>query len=134
VRERLAAWEAEASNPRSGFADIAPGIVDALQRELTFEQEAPSVPVDTSEAAARKVEGKSAYWRAEIYALIKGCGALGATEREIEHALHLSGNTVRPRLWELEGNAPAGRPPRVATIYKSPEKRDGARVYRIVER
>lgn len=94
-----------------------------------FEQEPPSVPVDTSEAAARKVEGKSAYWRAEIYALLTSCGALGATEREIEHALHLSGNTVRPRLWELEGNAPAGRPLRVALIRKTPRKRDGARVY-----
>jgi len=88
--------------------------------------------VDTSEAAARKVEGKSAYWRAEIYALLKSCGALGATEREIEHALHLSGNTVRPRLWELEGNAPAGRPPRPRLIRKSEEKRGGMRVYQIV--
>ena len=92
-----------------------------------FDQEPPSVCVDTSEAAAQRVRKDTAYWRAEIYAVIKNRG--GATEREIEEALGLSGNTVRPRLWELEGNAPAGRPVRVPVIRKSEEKRGGMRVY-----
>lgn len=91
--------------------------------------EAPSVPVDTSEAAAAKIVGKAARLREAVYLYLKAVGSRGATERELEEALGLRGNTLRPRLWELEGNAPAGKPPRPRRIQKTPEKREGARVY-----
>jgi hypothetical protein len=101
---------------------------EAVTHPTLFDQEPPSVPVDTSEHAAERVRPDTAYWRAEVYGVIKARG--GATCREIAQALNLNENTVRPRLWELEGNAPAGRPGRVPVIRKSAEKRGGMRVYR----
>jgi hypothetical protein len=92
----------------------------------------PSVPVDTSEAAAAKIVPRAARDRARIYAYIVSCGDYCATEREIENALGIAGNTVRPRLWELEGNAPAGRPRPPRLIYKPGVKRGGMRGYRAV--
>jgi predicted transcriptional regulator len=40
--------------------------------------------------------------RAEVLAYIEGRAAMGACAFEVEAALGLSGNTVRPRLRELE--------------------------------
>jgi hypothetical protein len=95
-----------------------------------FTQEPPSAAVDTSEAAALKVQVIAGTLRAIVLGAIRSRGSRGATERELEHLLALPGNTIRPRLWELEGNVPAGRPLRQAFIYKSDEKRDGMRVYK----
>jgi len=101
----------------------------ALSDPSLFEQEPPSAAVDTSETAAQKVHPRTAYWRARIVDYIKSCGMRGATEREVEQHFGFSGNYVRPRLWEAEGNAPAGRPLRAPLIRKGAAKRDGARIY-----
>lgn len=93
--------------------------------------EPPSVPIDTSEDAALAVMDKTHQLRERIYTFLHGCSRHGATEREIEFALRMmgQGSTIRPRLWELEGNVPAGRSPRPARIVKTDTKRDGMRVY-----
>lgn len=63
---------------------------------------APSVPAPTSEAAALAVEasGTVARQAAAILAYLR-TRPDGATAAEIEAALGLSGNAVRPRLLEL---------------------------------
>lgn len=91
--------------------------------------EAPSVPVDTSEEAAAVIRPSASQIRDRVYSHLLACGVFGATEREIEGALALGGNTVRPRLWELEGNAPAGKRPPPRQITKTLTKRAGMRVY-----
>jgi hypothetical protein len=91
--------------------------------------EPPSVPIDTSETAAREIRDRCARIQARVLERIVASGAFGATEREIEESLALSGNTVRPRLWELEGNAPAGKRPPPRRIAKTLVKRRGMRVY-----
>lgn len=99
-----------------------------------YEQEPPSVPVDTSEAAALGMYGKTGRIAANVLSFIRARGPRGATLRELAQALRLNENTARPRVWELEGNVPAGRRPRPALIYKSEEKREGMRVYRAITR
>ncbi len=99
-----------------------------------FTQEPPSVPVDTSEAAALEMHTKRGRLCAHVLSFIRGRGPRGATLREIAQALRLNENTARPRCWELEGNVPAGRLPRPALIYKSEQKREGMRVYLAVPR
>lgn len=93
--------------------------------------EPPSVPIDTSEDAALRVMDRTAQLRARILAYITAYRRYGATEREIERGLDMEGqgSTVRPRLWELEGNVPAGRSPRARLIAKTLTRRDGMRVY-----
>jgi hypothetical protein len=97
-----------------------------------YTQEPPSVPIDTSEAAALEIQTKAGSIRASVLSFIRGRGPRGATLREIAVALRLSENTARPRTWELCGNVPAGRMPRPPLIYMSDQKRDGMRVYRAV--
>jgi predicted transcriptional regulator len=58
--------------------------------------------VDTSVAAAEIIRPSAAAIRARVADHVARCGDFGATEQEIEQALALPGNTVRPRLWELE--------------------------------
>lgn len=93
--------------------------------------EPPSVPIDTSEEAALGIMDRSGQLRARILAHLEACRRRGATEREVERALDMEGqgSTVRPRLWELEGNVPAGRNPRPRLIVKTLAKREGMRVY-----
>ncbi len=120
-----------ADQPQMSFSD--PDYMDKLNAALpSFAQEPPSVAIDTSEAAALAIQPKAGTLRSRVLSVIRGRGPRGATEREIEYVLRLPGNTVRPRLWELEGNVPAGRRPRTALIYKSEEKREGMRVYKAV--
>jgi hypothetical protein len=96
--------------------------------------EPPSVPVDTSEDAAERIAGRAAHDRARILAHIKSLpSSFGATCREIAVALDLNENTVRPRLWELEGNAPAGKPKLPRLIQKLAGRRAGMRPYCAVE-
>lgn len=66
--------------------------------ELSF-RKPPSVPVPTSEAAARKVNPDAL--RSKVLEFIRAKGEEGATDCEIQAALGLSGDTQRPRRWEL---------------------------------
>lgn len=90
----------------------------------------PSVPVDTSEQAAQRMAPHAGRLVEQVYAYVKARGEFGATEAEIEHGLTLPGNTVRPRLWTLCGNAPAGQPKPRARIWMTDERREKRRVYR----
>lgn len=90
----------------------------------------PSVPVNTSEAAAESIAPFTANVRDMIHAYIRGCGRThGATLREIAQVLGLNENTARPRCWELEGNAPKGQPKPPRLIQKSAVVRNGMRAY-----
>ena len=50
----------------------------------------------TSLEAKRKIEPKIGSINAKVYDYIVRCGLRGATDQEIEAALRLDGNTVRP--------------------------------------
>lgn len=59
----------------------------------------------TSLAARDSIRDKAPSIRERIYALIAELPNVGATRDEIELILKLSGNTVRPRVKELLGEA-----------------------------
>jgi len=62
---------------------------------------APSVPIDTSEAAAASVSPEpAATWRERCYRIV--CAG-GATCEEVELATGLRHQSCAARLWELEG-------------------------------
>ena len=63
--------------------------------------EPPSVPVATSVAAAKALGSKAGRDRARVLDFIRERGAAGATDEETQAALNLSGDTQRPRRWEL---------------------------------
>lgn len=90
----------------------------------------PAVAVDTSREAAARIEGHTNRIREAIYLWLSTQGARGATAGEIEVALGISGSTVRPRLRELQGDAPWANGKLPARIVRLSEKRDGMRVYR----
>ena len=56
----------------------------------------------TSQAAAEAIAPTTGTLRAEVYAFLKLRGEQGATDEEIQRALHMEGNTARPRRRELE--------------------------------
>lgn len=47
---------------------------------------------------------RRALQRRRILSLIRRAGRRGMTRQEIEDALHMSGDSVRPRVWELRVN------------------------------
>jgi hypothetical protein len=92
----------------------------------------PAVAVDTSLAAAARIQPHTARVREAIYLWLKTQGARGATAGELESALALSGSTVRPRLRELQGDAPWAKGKLPVRIRRLSEKRDGMRVYQVL--
>ena len=90
--------------------------------------EPPAQPVDTSRAAAARVQGHTHRIREAIFLWLRTQGAHGATAGEITQALGLNPSTVRPRLRELEGSAPWALN-LMRRIVRTSEKRDGMRVY-----
>lgn len=69
--------------------------------QMAIDFEPPSNGVRTSDAAAESVAGVSAEMRRRVLEHIRSCGDHGCTAEEIEDALGIPGNSVRPRLWEL---------------------------------
>ena len=63
----------------------------------------PHSEPDTSRAAAKSMRTRAPVLRAQVYAFICSRSS-GATNEEIQDGLGLSGDTVRPRVWELRGN------------------------------
>lgn len=55
----------------------------------------------TSRAAAVAIDEHTDTIRERVFDFISAQGVFGATRDEVELALHLSGNTVRPRVKEL---------------------------------
>jgi hypothetical protein len=91
---------------------------------------APSVPVDTSISAANATRPHLNRLEQEVYDTLRRLG--GLTALELEAITGMKGSTLRPRLWSLCGNAPAGCPKPAARIWMTDEKRRGARVYRVL--
>lgn len=89
----------------------------------------PHVAVDTSREAAARIQGRTNRLREAVILFIRAQGARGATAGEIELGLGLSGSTVRPRLRELEGDAPWAEGKLPARIQRSPEVRNRMHVY-----
>ena len=59
-------------------------------------------PQRTSLAAAEKVFPKTGSLKRKVYEHFLSCGEFGATDQEIENALNISGNTVRPTRQSLQ--------------------------------
>lgn len=85
----------------------------------------PSMPIDTSEDAAEAIKPDAAAIRERVFDYVRATGVFGAIEQEIEGGLGLPGNTVRPRLWELENDG------RIVKSTRTRQTRAGrkARVY-----
>lgn len=66
-----------------------------------FMESAPHSGMRTSKDAAADIRPHVATLRSKVLAYVAACGERGATAQEVETALQLSGNTVRPRLVEL---------------------------------
>lgn len=64
---------------------------------------APYSEPTTSKDAATSIGSVAATLRELVYNKLASLEN-GATEQELEVLLNLTGNTLRPRLWELEGN------------------------------
>jgi len=88
----------------------------------------PAQPVDTSLAAAAKIQGHTARIREAVFQYIRVTG--GATAGEIATGCGLNPSTVRPRLLELEGRASWAKGKLPARIIRTPERRNGMRIYR----
>ena len=106
---------------------IPPALTYEPPRELYLPLERPSVPVDTSEAAAESMKGIAGRQRAMVLFHLKAKGAEGATALELESALGLSGSSIRPRLWELENH---GDIVKTKETRRTPSGRQ-ARVYKV---
>jgi hypothetical protein len=65
-----------------------------------FTGSVPAAPDPRSREAAEGIAPVAGSLRARVLALIVARGVM--SEQEVEQALGLPGNTVRPRLWELE--------------------------------
>ena len=104
------------------------GSLTGFGRTLTF-WDPPAQPVDTSLAAAAQIKGHTARIRQAIYLWLRTQGTHGGTEREISAALSLNSSTTRPRLRELEGDAPwaKGKVPRL--VARTEARREHMRVY-----
>ena len=76
---------------------------DATELPLWMQPGPPSVPVDTSEEAANRIQPHAATLRQRVVAFIRAQGPRGATAHEITAALAMDPSTVRPRLREAEG-------------------------------
>jgi hypothetical protein len=81
-------------------------------------ESAPNSGSRTGRDAAADIVPHIVTLRARVLAYLASRGELGATAEEIQFDLHLSGNTVRPRLVEL------GPPPKgTDCIYRTGETR-----------
>jgi hypothetical protein len=61
----------------------------------------PSSGPGTSEEAAESMQGCARQLRARVLDYITAHGADGCTDQEIQEGLSMSGDTERPRRWEL---------------------------------
>lgn len=75
---------------------------------------------ETSRAAAVAIDNNADNIRWRVFDFVRSRGNYGATREEIENALFLTGNTVRPRIKELLGETKKHETPR---IKRAPFKR-----------
>lgn len=90
---------------------------------------------ETSRAAARMMQrtGKAEMDRVEVLAYIRSAGAKGRTDREMQDALEMSGDSQRPRRNELAGNGRISRThPFWPVLIHKQDKRNGCVVWVVV--
>ncbi len=80
---------------------------------------------DTSKAAAVGVGKRANHYREQVYGHIQRAGETGATDREMQAELGMSGDTQRPRRWELARKRDGIGP----LIRMNGEKRKGCAVW-----
>jgi hypothetical protein len=61
-------------------------------------------PTSQSAAASVSKSGRALIDRERVYQCVLASGKRGMTRGDLEDALSLDGNTLRPRVWELLGN------------------------------
>jgi len=90
---------------------------------------APHSEPTTSLEAAQALTGRAEV-REEVFSFVRDRGDRGATAEEIQEGLDREGNTVRPRLWELTGQA-RGFPVRITKTEQRRQTKGhrSARVY-----
>lgn len=81
---------------------------------MTFDFDAPEPliltaphngkPTSQSAAASITRSGRALIDRERVYQAVLASGVRGMTRKDLEEALQLDGNTLRPRVWELLGN------------------------------
>lgn len=86
----------------SDWCDCKPAPVDTRSGHLWPDRAPPSSNDSTSKSAAELIKPVARQVRDLVLRFIESEG--GATSEEIQDALGLSGDTVRPRVWELRGN------------------------------
>lgn len=69
--------------------------------QVSIDFDPPSNGTATSDAAASSIRPHAETLRAFVYQFVRSRGDYGATRHEIEAAIGLAGNTVRPRVCEL---------------------------------
>jgi len=106
-------------NPTAGRQDFEVSLFDP-----------PAQRVDTSLAAAAQIKGRTARIRQAIVLWLKT--QVDATEREISTALGLNPSTTRPRLRELEGDAPWAKGKLPKLITRTERRRLGMRCYEAI--
>lgn len=87
----------------------------------------PSVPGETSEEAAERIEPSVETLRGKVLRFVRSCGDNGATDEEVQDALSMNPSTERPRRIELErlgfvqdsGKIRLTRSNRKAVVWKS---------------
>ena len=83
---------------------------------------------ETSRAAAVAIDRNAENIRGRILDYIRSCGIYGATREEIENTLHLTGNTVRPRIKELLGETKKHETPMIERAKHMRKSRSGLSV------
>jgi hypothetical protein len=81
----------------------------------------PSSGPGTSEEAAESMQGSARQLRAQVLEYIRAHGADGCTDQEVQDGLSMSGDTQRPRRWELYRE---GRIKKTGTTRKSASGRN----------
>lgn len=89
----------------------------------------PAQRIDTSIEAARRIQGRAARDREAIFLWLRTQGSYGATRGEITAATGIPGDTCRPRLRELEGDAPWAKGKLLRRITRTAEVRKRMHVY-----
>lgn len=92
----------------------------------------PAQNVDTSLEAARRIRGRAARDREAIWLWLRTQGSYGATRGEITAATGIPGDTARPRIRELEGDAPWAKGKLPRRITRTAARRAGMRIYTVV--
>ena len=106
--------------------------VDAFSDDAPLNVRPPASEPTASQEAADSMAGFAANLRGMVF-LALAAAPEGLTCEEVQDQLGLDGNTVRPRLWELTGQA-HGYEARIVKGLATRKNRSGrvARVYRVL--